>query len=70
MATSSQEGSMPATQGSVQDLENARVALVLIAVAIVAFWRIVLRVLLAVIVIALVVTVSAGAIVLLGSTHH
>jgi hypothetical protein len=61
---------MLATQGSVHDVENARIALALIAVAIVAFWRVVLRVLLAIIVIALVVTVGAGAIMLLGSTHR
>jgi len=53
------------TQGTVQEVENARVALVLIAVGIVVFWRVLLRVLLAIIAIAVVVTVGAGAILLL-----
>ena len=53
------------TQGTVQEVENARVALVLIAVGIVVFWRVLLRVLLALIAIAVVVTVGAGAILLL-----
>jgi hypothetical protein len=58
-------GKMFATQGTAQELENARVALALIAVGIVVFWRVVLRVLLAIIAIAVVVTVGAGALVLL-----
>jgi hypothetical protein len=53
------------TQGTVQEVENARAALVLIAVGIVVFWRVLLRVLLAIIAIAVVVTVGAGAILLL-----
>jgi len=48
---------MSATQGTVQALEHARVALALIAVSIAVFWRTALRVLFAIIVVA----VGAGA---------
>jgi hypothetical protein len=57
---------MLATHGTVQELEHARVALALIAVSIVVFWRMALRVLLALIVVA----VGAGAYVLLQGMHH
>jgi hypothetical protein len=57
---------MSATQGTVQALEHARVALALIAVSVVVFWRIALRVLLAIIVVA----IGAGAYVLLQSMHR
>jgi hypothetical protein len=70
MATASQEGNMFATQGTAQEIENARVALALIAVGLVVFWRVVLRVLLAIIAIAVVITVGAGAIVLLQGMHR
>ncbi len=63
-------GIMFATQGTAQEVENARVALALIAVGIVVFWRVVLRVLLAIIAIAVVVTVGAGALVLLQGMHR
>lgn len=63
-------GNMFATQGTVQQVENARVALALIAVGVVVFWRTVLRVLLAIIAIAVVVTVGAGALVLLQGVHR
>ncbi len=56
---------MFATQGTAQEIENVRVALALIAVGLVVFWRVVLRVLLAIIAIAVVITVSTGVIVLL-----
>ncbi len=61
---------MLAAQGTAQAVENARVALVLIAVGIVVFWRAVLRVLLAIIAVAVVVTVDAGALVLLHGMHR
>ena len=54
------------TQGTVQEVENARAALVLIAVGIVVFWRVLLRVLLAIIVVA----VGEGALVLLQGMHR
>jgi hypothetical protein len=63
-------GNMFATQGTAQEIENARVALALIAVGLVVFWRVVLRVLLAIIAIAVVITVGAGAIVLLQGMHQ
>jgi hypothetical protein len=53
-------------QGTAQEVENARVALMLIAVIIVVFWRVVIRVLLAIIVVA----VGAGALVLLQGIHR
>ena len=48
-----------------QQIQGANAALVLIAVVIVAFWRVLLRLLAALIAIAFVVLVGAGAIVLL-----
>lgn len=48
-----------------QEADNARVALVLLAVAIVVFWRIALRVLLA----AVIVAAGIGAVVLLQTVH-
>ncbi len=54
------------TQATVQEVENARVALVLLALGIVVFWRIAVRILLAIVV----VTVVAGALVLLQIMHR
>jgi len=65
MATAREEGQMFASHATAQEIEHARVILVLIAAAIVVFWRVALRVLLAVIVIA----VGAGAFLLLQSMH-
>jgi hypothetical protein len=56
---------MFAAQGSVQEVENARILIAVIAAIIVIFWRVALRVLLAIIVAALVFVVGAGALVLL-----
>jgi hypothetical protein len=56
---------MFAAQGSVQEIENARILIAVIAAIIVIFWRVALRVLLAIIVAALVFVVGAGALVLL-----
>jgi hypothetical protein len=61
---------MQAVQGAAQEVESARAAIVLIAAFLVIFWRLVLRVLLAVIVIAVVVLVGSGAIVILQSMHR
>jgi hypothetical protein len=60
---------MFAAQGAVQEVENARILLWIIAVTIVIFWRAVLRVLLVIIVAALVFVVGAGALVLLYGMH-
>jgi hypothetical protein len=57
---------MSATHGTVQALEHARVALALIAVSIAVFWRMALRVLLAIIVVA----IGAGAYLLLQGMHR
>ena len=51
---------------TVQALDHARVALALIAVGIVVFWRLALRVLLAIIVLA----VGAGLAVVAQNMHH
>ncbi len=59
-------GNMFATHGTAQEVENARVILVLIAVGIVVFWRIALRILLAIIAVA----VGTGALVLLQGMHR
>lgn len=58
-------GTMFATHGTGQEIENARVAIVLIIIGIMVFWRIVLRVLLAIAVVA----AGAGALLLLHSMH-
>jgi hypothetical protein len=52
---------MVASQWSAQDIENARVAILVIAVIVAVFWKEVLRVLLALVVIA----VAVGAFMLL-----
>jgi hypothetical protein len=61
---------MHAIHGAAQEVESARAAIVLIAAVLVIFWRLVLRVLLAIIAIAVMVLVSSGAIVLLQSMHR
>jgi hypothetical protein len=61
---------MQAIQGAAQEAESARAAIVLIAAGLVIFWRQVLRVLLAIIAIAVMVTVGSGAIALLHSMHR
>jgi hypothetical protein len=53
------------TQATAQDVENARVALVLLAFGVLVFWRVAVRILLAVVLVALV----AGALVLLQGSH-
>ena len=57
---------MSATHVTVQAIEHARAALALIAVGIAVFWRMALRVLLAIAVVA----VGAGAYVLLQGMHQ
>ena len=54
------------TQATAQEVENARVALVLLALGIVVFWRIALRILLAIVLVA----VGAGVLVLLQGVHR
>ena len=52
-------------QATAQEAENARAALVLLALGIVFFWRIAVRVLLAIVLIA----IGAGALVILQGMH-
>jgi hypothetical protein len=54
------------SQGSPQDIENARVALVFIVSGVMIFWRYLLRILFAMVVVA----VGVGAFVLLQGMHH
>ena len=54
------------TQATAHEAESARVALVLLAVGIVVFWRLALRILLAIAIVA----VGAGALVLLQGMHR
>ncbi len=61
---------MFATQGTAQQIENARVVIALVAVVLVVFWRVALRVLLAIIAVAIAITVATGAIVLLQGMHR
>ena len=56
---------MLATHGTAQEIENARMAIVLITLGITVFWRVVLRVLLAIAIVA----AGAGALLLLHSMH-
>lgn len=57
---------MLVTHATGQELDNARVALMLLAVGIVVFWRIALRVLLA----AAIVAAGIGAVVLLQTVQR
>ncbi len=57
---------MLVTPATAQQAEHARVALVLLALAIVLFWRVALRVLLAIVIVAL----GTGTLVLLQGMHR
>lgn len=57
---------MPPSQVSVQDIETARAAIILVVAGIVIFWRFALRLMLAIGVVA----VSLGLLVLLQSMHR
>ena len=57
---------MLVTQATAQQVENARVVLVLLALGIVLFWRVALRVLLAIVIVA----IGTGALVLLQGVHR
>jgi hypothetical protein len=52
-------------QAAAQQIESAKDAIVFVAIAVVAFWRFILRLILALIAIAIVVLIGAGAVVLL-----
>lgn len=54
------------TQASVHEVEHVRVALVLLALGIVLFWRVAVRILLAIVL----VVIGAGALVLLQGMHR
>ena len=56
---------MLVTQATPQEVENIRVAFVLVALGIGVFWRIAVRILLAIVIIA----IGAGAVVLLQGMH-
>jgi O-antigen ligase len=61
---------MLAVHGAAQEVESAKAAIVLIAAVLVVFWRLVLRILLAIIAIAIVVLVGSGALVVLQNMHR
>jgi hypothetical protein len=52
-------------QGSAQHAESAKVAVIMIAVFVVAFWKVLLRLLVALVAIAFVVVVGAGVVMLM-----
>ncbi len=56
-------------QGGVQGVQSAQVAMMLIAVAIVAFWRALLRLVLALLAIAILVAIGAGVLELAHGVH-
>jgi len=56
-------------QSVVHEIQSARMALVLIGIVVVVFWRAVLRILLAIVAIAIVVLVGSGVVILLNGLH-
>jgi hypothetical protein len=56
---------MLVTQATAQGVENARAALVLLALGIVFFWRVAVRILLAIVLVA----IGAGVLVILQAMH-
>jgi len=56
-------------QSVVHEIQSARMALVFIGVVVVVFWRAVLRILLAIVAIAVVVLVGSGVVILLNGLH-
>jgi hypothetical protein len=56
-------------QGAAQGVQSAQVAMMLIAVAIVAFWRAVLRLVLALVAIATLVAIGSGILELAHGVH-
>ena len=56
-------------QSVVHEIQSARMALVLIGIVVVVFWRAVLRILLAIVAIAVVVLVGSGVVILLNGLH-
>lgn len=57
-------------QAAVQEAEAARIVVVLAAIAIVAFWRTVLRYVIMLVSIAIIATLGYGAIAIWQSMHH
>jgi len=55
--------------GTVPGIETARAAIVVLAIVLVAFWRVVLRLVVALIAIAILVTVGLGAVTLAFGVH-
>jgi hypothetical protein len=56
-------------QGGVEGVQSAEVAMLLIAVGIVAFWRVVLRLVVALLAIAILVTIGTGILELAHGIH-
>jgi hypothetical protein len=66
LAPSGPNGTCQSVQGSAQEIENARVAFMLALAGTMIFWRLLLRIVLATVV----VVVGVGAFVLLQDMHH
>jgi hypothetical protein len=60
----------PIAQGLTQTAEAAKTAVLLAAVALVVFWRLVIRLVLALITIAILVAVGVGVVALAGAAHQ
>jgi hypothetical protein len=56
-------------QGPVQAADAVRVVLVFLAIAVVAFWRVLLRLVLALIAVAVLVAVGTGIVALVNAAH-
>jgi hypothetical protein len=56
-------------QGTLEAADAARVVLVLLAIAVVAFWRVLLRLVLALIAVAVLVAVGTGIVALVNAAH-
>jgi len=56
-------------QGPLQAVEAARVVLFFLAVVVVAFWRVILRLVLALIAVAILVAVGSGVVALMNAGH-
>ncbi|MGH3305573.1 MAG: hypothetical protein ACRDOK_28690 [Streptosporangiaceae bacterium] len=56
-------------QGPVQAVEAARAVLFFLAIAVVAFWRVLLRLVLALIAVAVLVAIGSGVVALMNAGH-
>jgi hypothetical protein len=57
-------------QAAVQEVQGTQIAIILAAIAIVAFWRSILKFLVMLVAIAIIAAVGYGAVVVWQGTHH